>query len=136
MMGLGAVIEGFIIAIIITIFLAVIGVKSVFGLPISVFGFLIAGVIVGYIVYGGIIEGVVNGALIGVVGAIILWIMSLFTGQISAFSAELSSYVGLLTLQEVVVVIVVGAIGGLIGGLIGYLTARTVSKRSWGWHRW
>lgn len=135
-MGLGAIIEGFVIAIIITVFLAVIGVNSILGLPISIFGFLIAGIIVGYIVYGGIIEGIVNGALIGVVGAIILWIMSLFKGQIAAFSTELSSYVGLLTLQEVVVVIVVGAIGGLIGGLIGYLTSRSISRRSWGWHRW
>ncbi|MEN6292571.1 MAG: hypothetical protein ABFD07_11230 [Methanobacterium sp.] len=41
-MGLGAVIEGFIVAVIIIIFLAVIGVKSVFRLPISVVGFLIA----------------------------------------------------------------------------------------------
>lgn len=135
-MGLGAIIEGFVIAIIITVFLAVIGVNSILGLPISIFGFLIAGIIVGYIVYGGIIEGIVNGALIGVVGAIILWIMSLFKGQIATFSAQLSSYVGLLTLQEVVVVIVVGAIGGLIGGLIGYLTSRSISRRSWGWHRW
>jgi hypothetical protein len=135
-MGLGAVIEGFIIAVIITIFLAVIGVKSVFGLPISVVGFLIAGIVVGYIVYGGIIDGLVNGAFIGVIGAVILWILSLFKGQIAAFSAELSSYVGLVTLQEVVVMIVVGAIGGLIGGIIVYLTGATRSGRNWSWRRW
>ena len=92
-MGLGAVIEWFVLAVIITIFLAVIGVKSIFGLPISVVGFLIAGIVVGYIVYGGIVDGLINGAFIGVIGAIILWILSLFKGQISAFSAELSSYV-------------------------------------------
>ncbi len=135
-MGLGAIIEGFIIAIIITIFLAVIGVKSILGLPISIVGFLIAGIIVGYIVYGGIVDSTVNGALIGVIGAIILWIMSLFKGQIAAISAELSAYVGLLTLQEIVVIIVVGAIGGLIGGLIAYLTARIGTRRGWGWRRW
>lgn len=135
-MGLGAVIEGFIIAVIITIFLAVIGVKSVFGLPISVVGFLIAGIVVGYIVYGGIIDGLVNGAFIGVIGAVILWILSLFKGQIAAFSAELSSYVGLVTLQEVVVMIVVGAIGGLIGGIIVYLTGAARSGRNWSWRRW
>ncbi|WP_424354059.1 DUF5518 domain-containing protein [Methanobacterium sp. MBAC-LM] len=135
-MGLGAVIEGFIIAVIITIFLAVIGVKSVFGLPISVVGFLIAGIVVGYIVYGGIIDGLVNGAFIGVIGAVILWILSLFKSQIAAFSAELSSYVGLVTLQEVVVMIVVGAIGGLIGGIIVYLTGATRSGRNWSWRRW
>ncbi len=135
-MGLGAVVEGFILAVIITIFLAVIGIKSVFGLPISVVGFLIAGIVVGYIVYGGIIAGLVNGAFIGVIGAIILWILSLFKGQIATFSAELSSYVGLVTLEEVVVMIVVGAIGGLIGGIIVYLTGAARPGRGWGWRRW
>lgn len=135
-MGLGAVIEGFIIAVVITIFLAVIGVKSVFGLPISVIGFLIAGIVVGYILYGGIIDGLVNGAFIGVIGAIILWILSLFKGQIAAFSAELSSYVGLVTVQEVVIMIVVGAIGGLIGGIIVDLTGAARSGGRWGWRRW
>ncbi len=134
-MGLGAVIEGFIIAVVITIFLAVIGIKSFSGLPISAVGFLIAGIIVGYMVYGRILDGVINGAFIGVIGAIILWIMSLFKGTISSFSAELSSYVGLVTLQEVVVVIVVGAIGGLIGSLIGYLVAGRGPGRGWGWRR-
>lgn len=135
-MGLGAVTEGFILAVIITIFLAVIGIKSVFGLPISVVGFLIAGIVVGYSVYGGIIAGLVNGAFIGVIGAIILWILSLFKGQIAAFSTELSSYVGLVTLEEVVVMIVVGAIGGLIGGIIVYLTGAARPGRRWGWRRW
>lgn len=134
-MGLGAVIEGFIIAVIITIFLAVIGFKSVLGLPISVIGFLIAGIIVGYMVYGRIVDGAINGAFIGVIGAIILWIMSLFKGQIAAFSAALSSYVGLVTLQEVVVIIVVGAIGGFIGSLIAYLTVRAGPRRGWRWRR-
>ena len=135
-MGLGAVIEGFVLAVIITIFLAVIGVKSIFGLPISVVGFLIAGIVVGYIVYGGIVDGLINGAFIGVIGAIILWVLSLFKGQISAFSAELSSYVGLVTLQEVVVIIVVGAIGGLIGGIIVDLTGAVRPGRRRGWRRW
>ena len=128
-MGLGAVITGFIIAIIITIFLAVIGVTSVLGLPISIVGFLIAGIIVSYMVYGEIIDGIINGAFIGVIGAIILWILSLFKGQISSFSAELSSYVGLVTIQEVVIIIVVGAIGGLIGGIIAALLTR---RGGWG----
>ncbi len=135
-MGLGAVIEGFILAVIITIFLAVIGVKSVFGLPISVVGFFIAGIVVGYIVYGGIVDGLVNGAFIGVIGAIILWILSLFKGQIAAFSAQLSSYVGLVTLQEIVVIVVVGAIGGLIGGIIVDLIGAARPGRRWGWRRW
>lgn len=94
-----AVIEGFIIAIITTIFLAVIEVKSVIGLPISIVCSLIAVTIVGYIEYGRITDGIINGAFIGVTWAIILWILNLFKGQISTFSAELSSYVSLVTLQ-------------------------------------
>lgn len=73
-MGLGAVIEGFIMAVIITIFLAVIGFKSILGLPVSVIGFLIAGIIVGYMVYGRIMDGMINRAFICVISAIILWI--------------------------------------------------------------
>ncbi len=134
-MGLGAVIEGFIIAVIITIFLAVIGLKSVLGLHVSVVGFLIAGIIVGYMVYGRVVDGLINGAFMGVIGAIILWIMSLFKGQIAAFSAKLSSYVGLVTLQEVVVVIVVGAIGGLIGSFIAHITVGAGLRREWRWRR-
>ncbi|MGZ7068277.1 MAG: hypothetical protein ACXVHT_08255, partial [Methanobacterium sp.] len=54
----------------------------------------------------------------------ILWILSLFKGQIAAFSAEISTYVGLVTVNEIIIVIVVGAIGGLIGGIIGSLVTR------------
>ncbi|MGZ7160225.1 MAG: DUF5518 domain-containing protein [Methanobacterium sp.] len=122
-MGLIDVVEGFILAVIITLFLAVIGVNSVLGFPISIVGFFIAGVIVGYRVYG-VIAGVINGAFIGIIGAIILWILSLFKGQIAAFSAEISTYVGLVTVNEIIIVIVVGAIGGLIGGIVGSLVNR------------
>ena len=123
-MGLGSVIEGFILAVIITLFLAVIGVKSVLGLPISTVGFLVASIVIGYYVYGRIIDGVINGAFIGIVGAIILWILSLFKGQIAAFSAQISSYVGLVNINEIIIVIVIGAVGGLIGGIIGALVKR------------
>jgi len=123
-MGLGSVIEGFILAVIITLFLAIIGVKSVLGLPISTVGFLIAGIVIGYYVYGRIIDGVINGAFIGIIGAIILWILSIFKGQIAAFSAQISSYVGLVTINEIIIVIVIGAIGGLIGGIIGALVKK------------
>ena len=43
---------------------------------------------------------------------------------------------GLVTLQEVVVIIVVGAIGGLIGGIIVDLTGAARSGGRWGWRRW
>jgi len=124
MVSVGAVVEGFILAILITLVLSILGVGSVLGLSVAIFGFLIAGIIVGYRSYGDIIDGVINGALMGVVGAIILWILSLFTGQIAAFSSQLSSYVPLNSLSELILVIVVGTIGGLIGSLILLLNRR------------
>jgi len=116
--GLSEVVEGFILAIILTVILSFIGFGSILGVPASTICFLIAGIVVGYIVYGTILDGVVNGALIGIAGAIIWWLLTLFKGQISAFSAQLSSYVGLITSQEIIIVMVVGAIGGFIGSLI------------------
>lgn len=118
MVSVGAVVEGFILAIIFTVVFAILGVGSVLGLPVALFGFLIAGIIVGYISYGDIVDGTINGALMGVAGAIILWLLSLFKGQIAAFSAQLSMYVPLNSPQEIIIVIVVGAIGGALGSLI------------------
>jgi hypothetical protein len=120
--SVGAVVEGFILAIIFTVVLSVvlslIGVGSVLGLPFSLVGFLLAGIIVGYISDGDIAGGTINGALMGVAGAIIFWLLSLFTGQIAAFSAQLSTYVPLSSPQELIIPIVVGAIGGLVGSFI------------------
>lgn len=118
MVSVVAVVEGFILAIIFTIVLVILGVGSVLGLSVALFSFLIAGIIVGYISYGDIVDGVVNGSLMGVAGAIILWILSLFQGLIAAFSAELSTYVPLNSPQQIIILIVVGAIGGAIGSLI------------------
>ena len=118
MVSIGAVVKGFILAIIFTLVLAILGVGSVLGLPVTLFGFLIAGIIVGYISYGDIVDGTINGALMAVAGAIILWILSLFKGQIAAFSATLSTYVPLNSPQDIIIIIVVGAIGGAVGSLI------------------
>jgi len=118
MVSVVAVVEGFILAIIFTVVLAILGVGSVLGLPVALFGFLISGIIVGYISYGNIVDGTINGAFMGVAGAIILWLLSLFKGQIAAFSAQLSMYVPLNSPQEIIIVIVVGAIGGAVGSLI------------------
>ena len=118
MVSVSAVVEGFILAILFTVVLAILGVGSVLGLPVALVGFLIAGIIVGYISYGDIVDGVMNGALMGVAGVIILWILSLFKGQIAAFSVQLSTYVPLNTRPELIIVIVVGAIGGAVGSLI------------------
>jgi predicted membrane protein len=100
MVSVVAVVEGFILAIIFTVILAILGIGSVLGLPVSLFGFLLAVIIVGYISHSNIVDGVINGALMGVAGAIILWILSLFKGQSAAFSAQLSTYVPLNTPQE------------------------------------
>ena len=129
MVSVGAIVEGFILAIIITVVLSILGVGSVLGLPVAIFGFLIAGIVVGYISYGDIIDGVINGALMGIVGAIILWILSLFTGQIAAFSSQLSTFVPLNSAPELILVIVAGAIGGLIGSLILLLNRRNYGDR-------
>ena len=130
MVSVGAIVEGFILAIIITVVLSILGVGSVVGLSVAIFGFLIAGIVVGYISYGDIIDGVINGAIMGIAGAIILWILSLFTGQIAAFSAQLSTFVPLNSVPELILVIVAGAIGGLIGSLILLLNRR--NRRNYG----
>ena len=129
MVSVGAIVEGFILAIIITVVLSILGVGSVLGLPVAIFGFLIAGIIVGYISYGDIIDGVINGALMGVAGAIILWILSLFKGQIATFSSRLSTFVPLNSAPELILVIVAGATGGLIGSLILLLNRRNYGDR-------
>ena len=85
MVSIGAIVEGFILAIIITVVLSFLGVGTVLGYPIFLIGFFLAGIIVGYISYGNIIDGTIDGALMGVVGAIILYILSLFKGQIAGF---------------------------------------------------
>ena len=133
MVSVGAIVEGFILAIIITVVLSILGVGSVGGLSVAIFGFLIAGIVVGYISYGDIIDGVINGALMGIAGAIILWILSLFTGQIAAFSAQLSTFVPLNSAPELILIIVAGAIGGLIGSLILLLNRR--NRRNYGGRR-
>ena len=150
MVSVGAVVIGFILAIIFTVVLSILGVGSVLGLPVALVGFLVAGIIVGYISNGDIVDGIINGALMGVAGSIILWILSLFKGQIAAFSAQLSTYLPLNSLQEIVLVIVVGAIGGAIGSLILRLNQRNRrnyrdgrdnrenrddrDRRDWYWH--
>ena len=124
MVSIGAIVEGFILAIIITVILSFLGIGTVLGYPIFLVGFFLAGIIVGYISYGNIVDGTIDGALMGVAGAIILFILSLFKGQIATFSAQLSTYIPLNSPENLILVIVVGAIGGVIGSLILLLTHR------------
>jgi hypothetical protein len=132
MVSVEAVVEGFILAIIFTVIFTVIlsflGVGSVLGLPVSLVGFLLAGIIVGYISNGDIVDGVINGALMGVAGAIILWLLSLFQGKIAEFSAQLSTYVPLSSPQELIILIIVGAIGGAVGSSILRFNQRNRTK--------
>jgi hypothetical protein len=123
------IIEGFILAVIFTVILVTLGMGTVLGEPAVLVGFLLAGIIVGYISYGNVIDGVINGALMGIAGAIIIWILSLFHGQIAAFSATLSSYVPINTTQTLILVIVVGAVGGAIGALLLLLNNRARRRR-------
>lgn len=129
MVSAGAIVEGFILAIIITVILSFLGIGTVLGYPIFLFGFFLAGIIVGYISYGNIVDGTIDGALMGVAGAIILYILSLFKGQIAAFSAQLSTYIPINSPENLILVIVVGAIGGAIGSLILLLTHRNQRYR-------
>jgi hypothetical protein len=130
MVSVVTIIEGFILAVIFTVILIILGAGTVLGEPAVLVGFLIAGIIVGYISYGNIIDGVINGALMGIAGAIIIWILSLFHGQIAAFSATLSSYVPINTAQTLILVIVVGAVGGAIGALLLLLNNRARRSRN------
>jgi hypothetical protein len=129
MVSIVVILKGFILAIIFTIALTVLGIGSVIGLSAVMLGFFIAGIVVGYISYGDLVEGTINGALMGVIGAIIFWILSLFKGQIAAFSAQLSNYVPLNSLEEIIILIVVGGIGGAIGALILRLNRRNMRKK-------
>ena len=54
----------------------------------------------------------------GVAGAVILWIINIFNGQISASSVNLIFYFPSTTSQSIIILIVLGAIGGAIGALI------------------
>ena len=115
--NIGTVVKGFILAIAFTVVLTKLNVGS------ALVGFLLAGIIVGYISYG-LVDGVINGALMGVAGALILWLLILFKGQFATFSAQLSTYIPLNTPQELIILIIMGAIGGAVGSLLPGLRRR------------
>ncbi len=125
MVSLSRAFEGFILAVILTVILSKLSIGTMIGFPISILGFLLAGIVIGYVSYDDILDGVVNGALMGVEGAIVLWILNLFTGEIASFSHEISSYVGLTTSPDIIMIMVIGAVGGFAGSMI-----KTFYKRS------
>ena len=113
-----ALFKGFILSILIAVILNILGFVSVLGLPSFMLAFLLGGIFVGYISYGRIFDGFINGGLMGVAGAVILWIINIFNGQISASSVNLIFYFPSTTSQSIIILIVLGSIGGAIGALI------------------
>jgi len=112
------VFKGFILSILIAIILNILGFVSVLGLPSFTLAFLLGGIVLGYISYGRIFDGFINGALMGMAGAVILWIINIFDGQIIASSVNLIFYFPSTTTQSIIILMVLGSIGGAIGALI------------------
>jgi len=112
------VFKGFILSILIAIILNILGFVSVLGLPSFMLAFLLGGIVLGYISYGRIFDGFINGALMGMAGAVILWIINIFDGQIIASSVNLIFYFPSTTTQSIIILMVLGSIGGAIGALI------------------
>ncbi|UTB32957.1 MAG: DUF5518 domain-containing protein [Methanobacterium sp. ERen5] len=102
-----------IIGFILVIVLSIIGGK--FGLSGSALGVLMAGAIVGFMVNGDILNGTIHGALIGIVGALILALLAIFIGHVSTIIAL---YVGVVTVGSILLSILVGAIGVALGSLL------------------
>lgn len=120
MVNFGAVILGFVLAIIFSI----IGVVT--GLWNSAIGIFVASLIIGYRVDGSIFsDGLLNGALIGVIGAIILALIGFIFNQLSSL---LSTYVGLTSLNSIILAVAIGAVGGAIGSLIALIVIK-IRKR-------
>ncbi len=120
MVSITAVITGFILAIIFSI----IGVIT--GLWGSEIGILAASIIIGYRVDRSIFtDGLINGALIGVIGAILLAIIGYFYSPLSTL---LNSYVALNSLNSILFSIAIGAIGGAIGSVIAKIVIRIQNR--------
>jgi hypothetical protein len=118
LVSIRAVFKGFILSILIAIILNILGFVSVLGLPSFMLAFLLGGIVLGYISYGRIFDGFINGALMGMAGAVILWIINIFDGQIIASSVNLIFYFPSTTTQSIIILMVLGSIGGAIGALI------------------
>ncbi len=119
--------KGFILSILIAVILNILGFGSVLGLPSFMLAFLFGGIFVGYISYGRIFNGLINGALMGAAGAVILGIISFFTSQISSPTF----YIPSSSIQISIILIVLGSIGGAIGALILRLTRKNRKNRKY-----
>ena len=112
-----AILIGFIVAVILSIFF---GAAGAIGLSLSMF---IAGIAVGYIVDVNIKNGAVHGAITGIITGIIMAILSIA----AAISYGAGGMLGLNAAVELIVSIIIWTILGLIGGTIGTI----VTERLW-----
>lgn len=100
-----AILIGFILTIILALFLnPLIG---EFGSYISI---IIAGIVVGYLVKGSFKIGAIHGALIGVIGGLFALIILFLIGGFLIVNAEVFNF-----LIRMVIDIVLGAIGAILG---------------------
>jgi len=119
MVDSGEIITGFMLAVIFSI----IGMST--GLWGSTIGILTASLIVGYRVDGrSYADGLINGALIGVIGFVILVLIGFIYSPLS----QMNNHVGLNSLNSVVVFLDIGAISGAIGSLVALIVYRIRRK--------
>jgi len=114
-----AIIIGFILAVILTIFLGSAG--GIVGFYLAV---LIAGIAVGYIVDVNIKNGATHGAITGLITGIVSAILSIIVALAYGASGILS---GLNVIAELIVSIIIWAVLGAIGGVIGTI----ITERLW-----
>lgn len=114
-----AIIIGFILAVILTIFLGSAG--GIVGFYLAV---LIAGIAVGYIVDVNIKNGATHGAITGLITGIVSAILSIVVALAYGASGILS---GLNVIAELIVSIIIWAVLGAIGGVIGTI----ITERLW-----
>ncbi len=114
-----AIIIGFILAVILTIFLGSAG--GIVGFYLAV---LIAGIAVGYIVDVNIKNGATHGAITGLITGIVSAILSIVVALAYGASGILS---GLNVIAELILSIIIWAVLGAIGGVIGTI----ITERLW-----
>lgn len=104
-----AVVIGFILAIVFTLIL-----NQIIGSWSSYIGIIMAGIIVGYMVNQSLMNGLIHGGLIGILGGIAAIIIILTVGG----GVYLIGTFGLFVMGAVIADVILGAIGGTIGYML------------------